>query len=727
MIDKITCLEDIQELVRSGVRNFKPYGYVYTRETEDLILFKYLETATFENKWDFLELVSRGLVLEKETGNVIANPYPKFFNYGENNRFPTKEKILYASEKADGCFLHNTMLNLWGGGKIKIGTVVNKKLTPILIGIDINGNIVPTKVIDWHNNGPKYNWIDIKYDQNTVGTSKKLSNLRVTKNHHILINGKYTPAENIKKDDELCINDIICDDKIYHLIQSSLLGDGYVTKPFYNGVCSYVEGHAKEQHEYVYYLRELLGSCVANVKDRISGYGSHIKKAASKNYANLKILRDSWYSENGKKLPDDLSWMDDFSVAKWYMDDGSLHHNNLQNDRATLSTHAFSESEVDRLINKLEDMYSVCCVKSYSKGWYIRINYANGSINNFWSAISKHIHPCCRYKLPKEFKNVDFTPYNIGGEKYTYNNVKVVSVNDVEFNKRNFCSGSLGFDITTETSNYFCKNVLVHNSLGIAFNYKNKWNIITNGSFESEQGKEGEKILYEKYPKFIANANPDYTYLSEIISPVTSVVVRYGDVRELKLHGIRKKNSTGINDGLLDKYEIQKAACNFDMPCVKFFDCLSIQDVKNLLVKSGLEEEGFIIHFKSGEMYKLKSDDYIRLHRLVSDISERRIWEHMCAGTFDECIQIIPNEFHDEIKTYRKKIEDRIDEVMLYCLSVYSDTPQFDNRKSLALHIQNNNDPWLWSYLFVLFDKGPEILRKTILKDYKKLYNFTDS
>lgn len=52
---------------------------------EDLVLFNYHPTAAFRGaeKWLDIEKAARGLVLEKQTGRVIARPFVKFFNYGE--------------------------------------------------------------------------------------------------------------------------------------------------------------------------------------------------------------------------------------------------------------------------------------------------------------------------------------------------------------------------------------------------------------------------------------------------------------------------------------------------------------------------------------------------------------------------------------------------------------------------------------------------------------------
>lgn len=55
--------------------------------------------------WDIPYMLSaRGLVVDMQTGDIVARPYPKFFNYGENERAKWPENIssITVEEKLDG-------------------------------------------------------------------------------------------------------------------------------------------------------------------------------------------------------------------------------------------------------------------------------------------------------------------------------------------------------------------------------------------------------------------------------------------------------------------------------------------------------------------------------------------------------------------------------------------------------------------------------------------------
>lgn len=47
------------------------------------VTYKYARTTQFASDWDDVTLASRGIIFNKETGEVVARPFAKFFNYNE--------------------------------------------------------------------------------------------------------------------------------------------------------------------------------------------------------------------------------------------------------------------------------------------------------------------------------------------------------------------------------------------------------------------------------------------------------------------------------------------------------------------------------------------------------------------------------------------------------------------------------------------------------------------
>ena len=94
-------MKDIQQFVRDGKTDFEKYGHVKVVEKDDLILLNYTNKAVFKNEWNYLERVSRGLILDRGTGEIVARPFDRFFNWGERDR-TSDGHIVTVTEKVDG-------------------------------------------------------------------------------------------------------------------------------------------------------------------------------------------------------------------------------------------------------------------------------------------------------------------------------------------------------------------------------------------------------------------------------------------------------------------------------------------------------------------------------------------------------------------------------------------------------------------------------------------------
>jgi hypothetical protein len=73
-------------------------------EDPNIRIFNYTQTCQFEQEWDDVTRQCRGLIMNVETGEILARPFPKFFNYGEHVTkgwaIPTTKPEVY--EKLDG-------------------------------------------------------------------------------------------------------------------------------------------------------------------------------------------------------------------------------------------------------------------------------------------------------------------------------------------------------------------------------------------------------------------------------------------------------------------------------------------------------------------------------------------------------------------------------------------------------------------------------------------------
>lgn len=696
-------LWDLERLKKHAQDNF-----VYVIESvrfPGLVMLHYVDACQYNNMWTPFSRLSRGLILDMKNQKVLAYPFDKFFNLGQmdETRYDKLEAFgrFETSEKLDGCFQGNTLINLWDGGTIQIKDIVNNKLTPLVVGRNKHGEIVPSQVINHFNHGRKKDWLKL-----TILRGKKSTrSLIVTPNHSLYINNEWTLAFNAKEGDKMVSFEKSPDLKTLHFIESSLLGDGYLGANTGSGTY-YREGHSEKQNEYNEYLARRLGECFRQFYKRISGFGSLMTDVNSKSYIALDTLRKKWYPKGKKVVPKDLSWMDDFTVAKWYMDDGSLSHHEDQNDRAVFSTNGFTKDDVNRLGNRLTFMYGVDYTVYYSKGWNLRLNYKKDTIRNFWDHIDPYIIPCMRYKLPKEYRETHgYVPTSHIGKECTIPlEATVIKVQKNLLSTKS--NGIVAYDIQTETGNYMCKSVLVHNSMIIMFRdpNTNKLTLTTKGSFDSEHGAYANALPFTS--QFLVNAERYTnrgTLVFELITKQFQIVVDYrikGYKEGLYLIGYRDH----ITGKLATFSEVAKIAGMLGVSTFKTysFDSLDklIATVKDLPVL----EEGFVLRYPNDLMVKVKGEAYLAAHRFISHLSDRHILEAVGEGTAAALSVLAPDEYHDSVVDKIIFFEKRVAEIESICYTLYSGAPKDGPRKDFALWVIGNAPLHLKGFLFQLMD-----------------------
>jgi RNA ligase len=176
-------------------------------------------------------------------------------------------------------------------------------------------------------------------------------------------------------------------------------------------------------------------------------------------------------------------------------------------------------------------------------------------------------------------------------------------------------------------------------SLGIFFHYEGEWHMATRGSFTSEQAIKGMEIAKKyNYDRFCV---PGFTYLFEIIYPENRIVVDYGKEERLVLLGIMNPNGEEI------PYE-EIADDGWDI--VMKYKTWG-EDWKTLKKEISKDNEGYVIRFSSGMRMKIKGDEYVRLHRILTNFSTKDIWELLKNGEdLGPFLERVPDEFDDWVK-----------------------------------------------------------------------------
>ena len=667
-----------------------------------LQIWNYTAETQYSKAWDAVTTQCRGLILDTQRERVHANPFPKFYNWGDPmvGEIPLEEPII--TEKLDGCFPAETLLQCWNGDSVKIGDVVRKKLKPILIGVDDNGKIVPCEVIDYFDNGRKANWLAITVDcpvSKKSGAGGNTNIIQVTSNHHLFLNGRYQPAIFSKEGDEVLTFNPSLPESILFCIESGLLGDGSIC-PTPRGH-RYSEGHTLERKEYTQTVRQWFGNCVLAYRESISGYGSTICWAETKQYPELTELRKKWYPYGKKRVPEDIRWIKDFSVAKWYMDDGNLSHSEKQRDRATFSTHTFPKDDVGRLAAHLYDLYGVDCTVFYSKGWVIRVNAGRDDrIRVLWESISPHIVPCMRYKIPEKYRNVPYVEHLTDPQEFKQVAAKILRVSPIQPTKRYFPLGKKGFDIKTTTGNYFAKGILVHNSLGILYWIGDDPHIATRGSFTSEQALWATKwfrqyVAYQSLPRHI-------TYLMEIVYPANRIVVAYPYEGCVLLAA--RETATGTDYATIPYQHL------FPLRAKQ----IPATDLAALAAMDEPNSEGFVLHWpRHGQRVKIKFPTYCALHRVITGLSVRVIYEHLASGQpLSALLDVAPDEMYPWIQEKAEGLQreyDRIEDHARIVVKEAQRSDKYPTRKDQAALITSLAYPGVCFSLLDGKDPAPSI------------------
>lgn len=245
-------------------------------------------------------------------------------------------------------------------------------------------------------------------------------------------------------------------------------------------------------------------------------------------------------------------------------------------------------------------------------------------------------------------------------------------------------------------------------SLGILYWLNDKPYIATRGSFNSEQSIHANQILNSKYSHIFDNLDRDKTYLFEIIYKENRIVVDYGDMDDLILLAIID-TKTGSDCPLQD----------VGFPVVKRYD--GINDIEELRKLEENNKEGFVIKFKNGFRVKLKFSEYVRLHRIITGVSNITVWDYLRQGKdFDELLEKVPDEFYNWLTKTKDDLQSKYDKIFSENNDIFW---TLINRKEFAekaLSCKNNH--LLFTRLNSFSDKLSDSIWKMVRPEYSKAY-----
>lgn len=219
------------------------------------------------------------------------------------------------------------------------------------------------------------------------------------------------------------------------------------------------------------------------------------------------------------------------------------------------------------------------------------------------------------------------------------------------------------------------------------------WRAITRGCWDNVQTKYANAWL-EKNHQVLDKKN---TYIFELIAPWNRLVIPYAK-DEMILLGIVE--TTSGKDASYAQVSIAASAMGF--PAVKFetkpISSISLEDPKIR------DREGYVARYSNGLRVKLKYQQYMILHKILTGLSVKGIWETLSTNN-EPSFENVPDEFMEWFRKQRDGLKKSYSEIEEKAKVLFKSIPPQPTRKDYAVEYRKYPD--LCPILFLMLDKHP--------------------
>ena len=183
----------------------------------------------------------------------------------------------------------------------------------------------------------------------------------------------------------------------------------------------------------------------------------------------------------------------------------------------------------------------------------------------------------------------------------------------------------------------------VDGSLLIATRYRGELITATRGSFTSPQSQVGRKLLLPHAD----DIDEGTTFLFEVIYPDNRIVCDYGKATKLvALTAIDTASGAEIDRRLAGIETTEHHP-------------REVIDLATGHADERDNREGYVLRFASGVRVKVKHDEYVRLHKVMTNISSVTIWEYLRDDlAIMTLLDRVPDEFYQWVRDTIRKLED---------------------------------------------------------------------
>jgi RNA ligase len=256
-------------------------------------------------------------------------------------------------------------------------------------------------------------------------------------------------------------------------------------------------------------------------------------------------------------------------------------------------------------------------------------------------------------------------------------------------------------------------------SLGILFHYADDWHMATKGSFTSDQAKRGMEIIKSKYQ--MRTFLPQMTYLCEIIYPENRIVVDYRGKEKVVFIGVTSEGEE-LHWTMAQSIFIATGIEKKDRVETEQHFSFGPELYRSLKEKQEGNREGYVLRFQPGNFrMKIKFEEYVRLHRILTGFSNKDIWEYLKdKRDFNKLLDRVPDEFDSWVRETAEDLNTKYESIqrdyVSHFLKIREKTP---DRKSFAEEAKKFPHSGI---LFAMLDgrEYDEHIWKIIKPDYQK-------
>ena len=161
------------------------------------------------------------------------------------------------------------------------------------------------------------------------------------------------------------------------------------------------------------------------------------------------------------------------------------------------------------------------------------------------------------------------------------------------------------------------------------------------------------------------------------------IVVDYKGKEKITFLGAVLNRSWNWKEGGDDELHWTTAQAYFKMSGVKKSDIVKTTQVfdlgpelySTLKALNKANEEGYVLRFHpSNTRVKIKFEDYVKLHRVLTNCSSYDIWSNLMTFNKlpEEMLKDVPDEFYDWVRATEKRINEDFHRTYVYHLAVVS-------------------------------------------------------